>query len=89
VKINSVEPVEMRVERIPLLLLSATDSCRDRPAAFFHWKDRQALAAAVAIGTRHALDLETIRTRSEKGGAGEAFEEFRRRLEAAKGAAER
>ena len=45
-KINSIEPVEMRVERIPLLLLSATDSCRDRLAAFFQWKDRQALAAA-------------------------------------------
>ena len=31
------------------LVLSATDSCRDRLAAFYHWNDRQSLDVAVSI----------------------------------------
>ena len=73
-------PVEVQVEGVPVLLLSATDSCRDRLAAFYHWKDRQALGAAVAIATNHPLDLEKIRAWSRREGAAEGFEEFLRSL---------
>lgn len=86
---TSIAPVEVQVEGVPVLLLSATDSCRDRLAAFYHWKDRQALGAAVAIATNHPLDLEKIRAWSRREGAAEAFEEFLRTLEAAKGASRR
>lgn len=86
---TSITPVEMQVEGVPLLLLSATDSCRDRLAAFYHWRDRQALGAAVAIATSHALDLEKIRAWSRREGAVEGFDEFLRTLEAAKGASRR
>lgn len=79
----------MQVEGVPLLLLSATDSCRVRLAAFYHWRDRQALGAAVAIAARHALDLETIREWSLREGAAEGFEEFQRSLRAAKGVSRR
>jgi hypothetical protein len=77
------------VEGVPLLLLSATDSCRDRLAAFYHWRDRQALGAAVAIATNHAVDLVKIRVWSRREGAAEGIEEFLRNLEAAKRASRR
>ena len=86
---TSIAPVEVLVEGVPVLLLSATDSCRDRLAAFYHWKDRQALGAAVAIATNHPLDLEMIRAWSRREGAAEGFQEFLRALEAAKGASRR
>lgn len=82
---TSIQPVERRVEGIALLILSPTDSCRDRLAAFFHWKDRQALGAAVAIATKHDLDLEGIRAWSQREGAEGAFEEFLRKLKEAGG----
>ena len=44
-----VRPVWHRRRGARALTLSATDSCRDRLAAFYHWNDRQSLAAAVAI----------------------------------------
>jgi hypothetical protein len=86
---TSITPVEMPIEGVPVLLLSATDSCRDRLAAFYHWRDRQALGAAVAIATIQALDLEKIRAWSRREGASEGLEEFVRTLEAAKGASRR
>jgi hypothetical protein len=82
---TSIQPVERRVAGTTLLILSPTDSCRDRLAAFFHWKDRQALGAAVAIATRHTLDLESIRDWSRREGADGAFEEFLRKLKDPKG----
>jgi hypothetical protein len=36
-----IRPIEMRVGQQRILALSATDSCRDRLAAFYHWNDRQ------------------------------------------------
>lgn len=86
---TSIEPVEMQVEGVPLLLLSATDSCRDRLAAFYHWRDRQALGAAVAIARNHRLDLEKIRAWSRREGAVEGLEEFLRTLKAAEGVSRR
>ena len=82
---TSIAPVAMEVEGVPLLLLSATDSCRDRLAAFYHWRDRQALGAAIAIATKHALDLAKIRAWSRREGALEGLEVFLRSLKAAKG----
>ena len=41
-----VEPVELRVGRTRVPALSATDSCRDRLAAFYHWRDLQSLRVA-------------------------------------------
>jgi hypothetical protein len=47
----AVKPVQIRIgggaRRIRAL--SATDCCRDRLAAFYHWNDRQSLDAAVDI----------------------------------------
>jgi hypothetical protein len=56
--------------------LSATDSCRDRLAAFYHWSDRQSLDVAVEISLRHRIGIARIRAWSEKEGHAERFAEF-------------
>lgn len=64
-----------------LHVISATDCCKDRLAAFFHWGDRsgldQALAVYGAIGNE--IDLEDLRRWAEREGAAEPLREFERR----------
>lgn len=59
------------------LALSATDSCRDRLAAYFHWRDQQSLAAAAAIAVRNRVALRKIREWSRREGHAEGFQAFR------------
>ena len=63
-----------------VLALSATDSCRDRLAGFYHWNDRQSLEVAVKIAARNDVDLSRIRRWSVSEGHEARFEEFERRL---------
>jgi hypothetical protein len=49
-------------------MLSATDACRDRLAAFYHWNDRQSLAAAVAVAIRNPIALGKVRRWSHQEG---------------------
>ena len=76
----SIKPKPLRVGRTTIHALSATDSCRDRLAAFYHWEDRQSLATALLIATRHRVNLHQIRKWSLAEGALDGFEEFRREL---------
>lgn len=62
------------------LALSATDSCRDRLAAFYHWRDRQSLALAVVVARRQRVNFRKIRKWSIEEGAAQGYEEFRREL---------
>lgn len=48
------------------LSLSATDACRDRPAAYYHWNDRQSIAAAIAIAIRNRVALGKVREWSRR-----------------------
>jgi hypothetical protein len=75
-----IRPVEARVGRRGVLALSATDSCRDRLAAFYHWSDRQSLETAIQIARRRRLDMTAIRKWSLEEGMEEKFEEFTREL---------
>ena len=43
-----LRPVILRLGSARLEALSATDSCRDRLAAFYHWNDRSSLTSALA-----------------------------------------
>jgi hypothetical protein len=61
-------------------LLSATDSCRDRLAAFYHWDDPPSLDAAVQLALRNRVDMKKIRAWSVGEGALQRFAEFRREL---------
>lgn len=71
-----VEPIEYASGALRLLALSSTDACRDRLAAFYHWNDRNSLAAAIAIARISTVDLEVIRRWSVGEGAGSKLDEF-------------
>ena len=77
---HRVRPVERRTRHGTLLMLSATDSCRDRLAAFYHWNDRQSLGVAVLIARRWRVDMKRLRAWSAVEGAASKFAEFRREL---------
>jgi hypothetical protein len=66
-----------------LHILTPTDSCRDRLAAFYHWRDFSSLSVAVAIALRNEIDLGRIKSWSEKEKASEQYAHFVRALSAA------
>ena len=72
-----IAPVVRSRGGLRTLVLSATDSCRDRLAAFYHWNDRQSLRVAVWIATRQRVSMTRIRRWSLAEGFAERFEEFR------------
>ena len=78
----AIVPVELSVRGVSALGLSATDSCRDRLAAFYHWNDRQALELAVAIALRQRVDFDVIQRWSQAEGMADQYVEFRRRVAA-------
>lgn len=80
----AIRPVQRQIAGVPVRILSPTDSCRDRLAAFYYWHDRQSLATAISIGLRNRVDLGKIRAWSEREDAGDAFEEFARELRLAR-----
>lgn len=59
-----------------LHILSATDSCRDRLAAFYFWNDYTALAAAVAIARGNELDFALIKRWSKNEDAVRKYKMF-------------
>jgi hypothetical protein len=79
-----VVPVELRAGTARILALSPTDACRDRLAAYYHWRDQSSLQAAVAIARRERVDLPLIERWSETEGARRGFERFRADLAASR-----
>ena len=71
-----IRPVSRRGRAGRALMLSASDACRDRLAAFYHWSDRQSLEVAVAIALAQRVDLAAIRRWSQREGFPHRFEEF-------------
>lgn len=65
-----------------LHILSPTDCCKDRLAAFLHWSDRSGLqqALAVAKAQRKSVDVEEIERWAIVEGGTEKFQEFAERL---------
>jgi hypothetical protein len=75
-----ISPVTRSTAAGRTLALSATDSCRDRLAAFYHWNDRQSLGVAVSIARRNRVDLTQVRRWSAREGFADRFAEFRTEL---------
>ncbi len=71
-----IRPVWVRRGVARVLSLSATDACRDRLAAFYHWADRQSLKVAVEIALRNRLTYSRVREWSRAEGHLERYEEF-------------
>lgn len=64
-----------------LVLLSPTESVKDRLAAWYYWNDRQCLEQAAIIAEVHPVDLNEIQRWSEQEGMTEKFLAIRDRLE--------
>jgi len=73
---HDIRPVQITGVLGRALILSATDSCRDRLAAFYHWSDRQSLEAAVKIALHSKVDLAAIREWSRREGHLDGFRTF-------------
>ena len=71
-----IRPVWRTRRAARTLALSATDACRDRLAAFYHWNDRQSLAAAVAIAARNRVAFGKVRQWSRMEGHLEGYAAF-------------
>ena len=84
-----IRPVWRNRRAAKTLALSATDACRDRLAAFYHWNDRQSLAAAGAIALRNRLALGKVRNWSRREGHLEGYVIFLAELDQARTAARR
>ena len=69
------------VEEIPLAtgvlrILTATDSVKDRLAAYFHWGDEQCLHQAVLIRQNAEVDMQEVERWSVKEGKLAEFQRF-------------
>jgi hypothetical protein len=67
-----IRPVTRSTSHGRVLMLSATDSCRDRLAAFYHWGDRQSLTVAAWIAARNRVNLATL----QRWSTAEGFAQF-------------
>jgi hypothetical protein len=74
---DQVRPGERRTRDGRALALSATDSCRDRLAAFYHWNDRQSLGIAVTIALHARVNMGAVRRWSLGEGLPDRFEAWR------------
>lgn len=79
-----ISSIRLKVGSSRIHALSATDSCRDRLAAFYHWTDRESLDVAVAIAARHRVNLAAIRAWSVAENSLEKYEVFKQELERAR-----
>ncbi len=80
----SIRPVWRSRRGGRTLSLSATDACRDRLAAYYHWNDRQSLAVAVAIALQNRVALSKIRDWSRDEGHQERYAAFAAELDRAR-----
>lgn len=51
----------MRTKYGKIVMLTASDSVKDRLAAYFHWQDPQSLEQAVLVARSREVDLKDIR----------------------------
>ena len=72
----------INVKKMKLKMLTATDSVRDRLAAFYFWNDLQALEQALLVAYDNEIDLSCIRRWSKKENESEKFSIFLKKLKA-------
>jgi hypothetical protein len=86
---DDIRPVEHVSGPHRCLSLSATDSCRDRLAAYYHWNDRQSLEVAVEIAVRNRIAWKVIEGWSGAEGFTARYEDFRKSVSSARRARSR
>lgn len=70
------EWTELAVGKIKVRILTPTQCVMDRLAAFYFWRDRQALDQAVLVATRNEVDIALVERWSKREGRDEHFQEF-------------
>jgi hypothetical protein len=63
-----------------IVMLTATDSVKDRLAAYYHWKDPQSFEQAVLITETNEINLEEVERWSRTEGQEERYLVFFKRL---------
>ncbi len=63
-----------------VVMLTPTDSVKDRLAAFYHWHDPQALEQALMVAKAREINLREVKRWSEKEGHADKYREFLNRL---------
>ena len=84
-----IRPVWRSKRGSKTLALSATDACRDRLAAYYHWNDRQSLDVAVAIAFHNRIRLARVKQWSEDEGHKERYRLFLAELKRKRAASQR
>ena len=73
--------VEKELSTGVLRIISPTDCVKDRLAAYYYWNDQQCLVQAGYVAQFQDIDLEEIRSWSEREGMFAKFEDIKARLE--------
>ncbi len=71
---------ELKTRYGKFVLLTPTDSVKDRLAAFYYWNDPQSFEQALMVVRAQKVNLKEIRRWSEKEGHKEKFEVFFNRI---------
>src|SRR5215211_6507833 len=78
------EPVKQIVEKKlstgTLKIISATDSVKDRLAAYYHYDDQQSLLQAILVAQQNKIDVGEVRRWSLAGGKLKEFERIEGKL---------
>lgn len=67
-----------------VVMLTPTDSVKDRLAAYYHWNDPQALEQALMVAKAQKIKLQDVKRWSEKEGHLEKYRKFMIRLRSKK-----
>jgi hypothetical protein len=70
----------MRTKYGNIVMLTASDSVKDRLAAYFHWQDPQSLEQAVLVAGSQKVDLKEIRRWSRQEGFENKYLDFEKRM---------
>jgi hypothetical protein len=63
-----------------IVLMTPTDSVKDRLAAYYHWNDQQALEQAIMVAESQKIDFHEVKRWSEKEGHIGKYRQFIKRL---------
>jgi len=72
---------ELEFETGMLQVISPTDCIKDRLAHYYHWGDRQCLAQAVIVASKHQINLNEVQEWSISEGKLDEFNQIKTDLE--------
>lgn len=75
---------ELKTRLGTIVMLTPTDSVKDRLAAYYHWNDPQALEQALMVAGAQEIDLREVKRWSEKEGHSKKYSDFLNRMKKGK-----